>query len=247
MAEKTKPCPKCGGVLHLRLGELQCELCDYSEPAPKQEDDARRGSFGAPKHWKPPVSAGAEHEPASSVETAATQFMLEFGHVAGDSAAWYSLTRPTADVLVKEKNIYYGITLGLAALLILAVLLADSFLSWLSTITGNLIFMSKYMRTDIRTVAALILNVIGLIILWRVIYGPDIWLKWLSIGFLALGLLGMIIPVFAFLFTSQGYQEITAGFLPQASAIIVLVIAAFIAWYGWLMAILYRDIKQLQA
>jgi hypothetical protein len=189
----------------------------------------------------------ADREPAASVETAATQFMIEYGHNVGDTAAWYSLTRPTADRLIKEKNIYYGITLGLAFLVVMAVAFADSFLRWLTTITGNLIFISQYMRTDIRTVAALILNAIGLAILWRMIYGPDIWLKWLSIGALVLGVLGAVVPVSALLFTSQGYQEIMAGRMAEANALIVLILVSFVAWYGWLVAILYRDIRQLQA
>jgi len=38
MSEKSRPCPKCDGVMYFRLGEFQCASCDHTEPLDKPQD-----------------------------------------------------------------------------------------------------------------------------------------------------------------------------------------------------------------
>ena len=58
MTERTKECPRCGGAMSFRLGEYQCNSCDYREPpAPSKPESTRRESVSRRTPWLPTIGS----------------------------------------------------------------------------------------------------------------------------------------------------------------------------------------------
>lgn len=61
MLEHTRPCPKCSGTMHYRLGEYQCAECDHSEQATAPKEEHPAGGVHRREAWQPSSTASLGH------------------------------------------------------------------------------------------------------------------------------------------------------------------------------------------
>ena len=232
MAEKSKACPKCSGIMFYRLGEYECNQCDHHEPAAPAKTEEKRGFRKEAWHQQqqPPSSSpppGTMHTPGVAPPPPAG--FQAYGQPEP------SATRPVGGSLHLEKNIYFGIEAALYLLFIVVAL--------------GLGLASMGSLGDIAGVVALVIGAyslaifVRLAILWFVFYGTQIWFKWICGGCTLLGLIGTL---FSLIGVMSGPAEFADELGPLPGEIggfmwfLYFIQAAFQFWF---VSIVWRDIQ----
>ena len=238
MAEKTRGCPACGGMMTVRLGEFQCQQCGSTLPLVQPEEPASRSGYGSsgqgssaygssasssrpsiqPPHLNDP---GAQHrnapEPAPRNPPPAYATAGVYG---GQSES------RDGDPLDVEKKIYFGLQCLWVLLLTVVFLLS---LPWMGAVM-------------------LVSGAIGMAILYWTLFGPELWSKWACLSCSGLGLMG----TFGSLFTASSVTSLRMlpqlqGFSDHALQSYNIVSALFsLVWSAWFISILLRDALRKQ-
>jgi len=245
MAEKTRTCPACGGTMTLRLGEYQCQQCDHSMAAAPVEEPKKSSGYSAPTYGgsssygagssKPTLPSGptqgqSQWDPGAQYRNAPPP--PPPGAMLGGGSDIYAPERAvkTGDGLTMEKNIYFGIAC-LGGLLQVIGGFAGAGSSPLGAGPG---------------VGSIIGALIGLGILYWVLFGEELWAKWACAGCQGIGLIsvfGLVASGGSMLASMPQLQGVDPGAISSFLLVLGLV---QIAWVGWFISILMRDISQRQ-
>lgn len=216
MPEKSKPCPQCGGTMSLRLGAYECAECghlgDVQSPQPPEDlGGIRRPGFRREK-WRP------SSPPRAASPSPEARHELAFD--ADEQPAKDRLS--TLDV---EKRIYFGITVALAVIGVLAdiarAVTGHGGLSWLL----NGIFW----------------DAVNVFLMAFVLFSREDWAKGCCAILVILELISMVGATFVVL-PMLGGMIGASWLLPTFLTLPFWVAFAIHAgWYGWLLWILWRD------
>jgi hypothetical protein len=218
MTAEKRNCPQCNTVMSYRLGEYECPSCGHSEIAAPQKQEAdygrpsdsvNRARLITPPGAPPPPSGGYNlgGQPPADMYSPETR-------------------RASGGTLLMEKNIYMGIQ-AVATILILVLLLIAS------AAMGD---MGGGGAVAAMGFSGFIGAAIGLGLLYWVLYGDTVWLKWACLGCQSIGL----VIAFVGLFANNAAISATPGLRGFQLAYNLLQFG-FALWFA---SIVYRDIQQ---
>lgn len=222
MGASQKNCPFCGAQMAHRLGALECLACghqqDSVEPAAAVEAEPDRSGPGFKRPWSrpggvPAPAPGSQYTPGS----------------APAQGLYSGPEEPKSPTLVTEKKVFFTIQTGCVVIYVLVI------------IAGAMI--SGQGSAALSVLGSIIGAAIGISILNWVLFEGELWGKWTCLGCNGFSFLmyffGMILlsnkqmlmqmgaPTEIYMVIGWGW----IGFLFQ------------IAWTGWFMSILWRDIQ----
>ena len=242
MAEKTRTCPACGGMMTVRLGEFQCQQCGNTVPLVAPEESKQSG-YSAPSYGSrgsgyseigsslgstkrpsrlplaPPPAV--PHEPGGQYRSAPPPppersappvAYAGAGSYGGSSGA-------DGGYLETEKKVFVAV-LGLYMLAQVGFGFMGSAAVGIGTlVVGAIVFGLYY---------------------WAM-FGPELWTKWTCTGCLGLGLIATLVNMFSgatylhLIPQLQGFSDHALQSFLLVSGILQLL------WTGWIISILVRD------
>jgi len=267
MPERTRPCPKCGGTMSLRLGEFQCGSCEHTEPAGPPPQEERQGGGRQPSQWEsrasrgvrrasstPPASSPWEHGPIQPPPVPPQppppgQLPLgQYGYSSWE-AGYHDLYEGSAQPrrvggLHTEKVVCFGIMAGLYALgiILLLVMIGWFYSMFQGELGAGEVAIGGLLWGSV--LIAVIGAVVWLWLIWFALFGTQTTVKWGCMAWTALGSLGSIWTVL-----SPGPIMAGEAFGPEAdvargfAVVFALLNLAFSCWF---ISILYRDAQQMQ-
>ncbi len=258
MAEKSRTCPACGGTMLYRLGEFQCQQCPNTVAAAPEEPKGPAGrgpTFTAP----PPITGygssgyqpgsyggGPQHSGSAAPKLAENKSQWDPGAqyrnvpppppagsfgIGGTPPEGMYASDPrehgrAQDPLHNEKLLFLGIYVVVQA--VMGYTQMDS----LHTPGAETLQM---MGPVVQVISLLIGAIIVGAVLALALFTDQGWVKWTCLSCNGCGVLSI---VFALLFAAQVLAE--QGASPLSAMINV-------ALYGWLIALLWRDLQQQSA
>ena len=226
MSDKSRSCPKCKAAMDFRLGQFDCPNCGHTELAEQPQAQPRTSGPG----FQPLLSG----DPTGSTANAGA---LAGGTLYDQNA---SLTGPGAarkDSLDREKSGFFWIIVGAEVLPLPLMLLAG-----LADTDGSMLLVALIYAVVIA---------IRLSIMHWVIMGDSVWVKCVVIVINAIWVL--VLAAFLVSLTQEDTYSISAAGYSldavQASGYAVFAggyVVLSIAWIGWFISILWRDIRSLK-
>ncbi|MBN2082759.1 hypothetical protein JW859_11225 [bacterium] len=225
-------CPQCNVKMDYRLGVYECPGCGHTEervvkPAEERSPSGpgfRKEAWHQPAHLNQP-STGQVPSPNQLYSPGQAPSAQQSGYAA-DSGKY-----PT---LGTEKKILFGIQAGCALLQIITVLVIGMMASVAGDLAPNL-------------VGEILGAIIGLGVLWYVLFNAEVWMKRACIGCQGCNLIG---GVFILLFAASPsiLQALNISTYDHNLYIMILwiVIAPQLIWNSWIIYILWRDIEVIE-
>lgn len=225
MAE-PRNCPKCGTQMNFRLGEYECPQCGHYEAQIKeaqQRDETSGPGFKQP--WQPggtrpgavvppPPASGTIFQPGQQIRTGPG------GSTVIGGAPQFELY-PSLNM---EMGIYFGLHVAVTVAIIIVAFAFGGMFAGLS---------SSFNMSAIHALLGFLVLVflVRLSVIWFVLYGSVIWVKWCCGGCTLIGILGAIPSILA------------VGTTAHDSPLVGL---ADVALSIWFLTIVYRDIQRRQ-
>jgi hypothetical protein len=272
MSQKAKSCPKCNGLMSLRLGEYECPQCRYTEPAarPPAEPAIKPLDYGGVKRARllgmPPGGApGGGQQSAAPGSSADNVIPLSSrveqpGDMLRPSQADQLYTRgsvpppPFADYREfgpKPKPVNAGLVVqknmifGTLALISSAIVLYLLYLIFFRRIETP--FSTNPLGVSTLTYLSLLATLVVVLtgVLWYVVFSEAIWAKCTMIGFLMISLLVTVIGGFWAIshFAEMGRLAFAYGSTFSTIAGVGLLVS--VCFNCWFIAVMYRDISWL--
>jgi hypothetical protein len=250
MVGQTKHCPQCGSTMQFRLGEQECPSCGHVEtapPAPAVVEQEKPQDWGGIKRAKllnvPPTTAPP---PSSVLNRDPSELYGQGGSYGGSLYGAADSPAPAENSsLQMEKHIYFGLQVAGSLLTIIALIAAGSMLSALDGMPdrGALGFASG----GVFIASTIIGSLIGVLLMWFVLYGTVIWVKWTCLGCVGLSTIFALIGFFMPTADLSIYDQLGSAMGLGFTTFGILVRIFQLAFLGWFISILYRDIMRLQA
>jgi len=237
MGQETKTCPKCSSVMDFRLGEYTCGQCGHTEAKQieqqQQQPKASGPGFRREQPWDKAQSSmhspGAAPPPPSGTT-------YQPGATGAPYEQAYGASQEYSDPLQMEKTIYFWIVV--VSNILVGIL--------------NMIGQSAAGGGASGFFAMAIGTLIGIGILYWVLFGETIWAKWCCLGCSAIELFFLLFVAFAGgamiaqMFSGGDGMYYQPGEYGMASFLYWLFILMSFAWAGWFISILWRDINYRQ-
>jgi len=241
MDKSGMSCPECKTPMSLRLGIYECPGCGHTQAAAaKQTRQPRSAGFaGRREPWQSDRDEGY-----TVLRQKPGQFGGSLGHAERQSSV--PLMVGKRGVHAEEDN-SKARSLGFEKLMF--------FLIWIFASLGGGYYLFDLLNTtnfmtDLKTHECIYISIFVVFVLigvmWFTLYYDECWVKWGMIVLSALILL--IVAVFWFLVLTSsanlGRINFNAGGVGLAGAVLSVLLQ--LAWAGWLISILYRDIQRIQ-